>query len=165
MSGNESFLTAAARRATIGSMRKLILPLILACAACTTDARSPASTPQPAPAGQPATRAAPAPVPAATGTVGQIKAMIGAASCTSTAQCRTLPLGARACGGPEGYLAYSTANNDEAAIKALGERYKQERKASNEASGMVSDCRFMMDPGAVCRAGACQLVPGGPEIR
>lgn len=165
MSGNESFLTASPQRAIIAPMRKLILPLILACAACTTDARSPVSTPQPAPAGQPATKAAPAPVPAATGTYGQIKTLIGAAACTSTAQCRTLPLGARACGGPEGYLAYSTANNAETALKALGERYKQERKASNEASGMVSDCRFMMDPGAVCQAGTCQLVPGGPEIR
>ncbi|HEX9174228.1 MAG TPA: hypothetical protein VF861_16385 [Telluria sp.] len=146
-------------------MRKLILPLILACAACTTDASSPSAVAQPAPAGKPAAKVAPASGPAAVGTVGQIKAMIGAATCTEASQCRTLPLGARACGGPEAYVAYSTANNSEAALKALGERYKQERKASNEASGMVSDCRFMMDPGAVCQAGTCQLAPGGPEIR
>jgi hypothetical protein len=142
-------------------MRKLLLPLILACAACTTDASSPAAAPQPAPA----PKAAPTPAASDTGTVAQIRAMVGAAACTESAQCRTLPLGARGCGGPEGYLAYSTANTSATALQALGERYKQEREARNASSGMVSDCRFMVDPGAVCQAGACQLAPGGPQIR
>lgn len=139
-------------------MRKLLLPLILACAACTTDAVTSATPAQPTPAG----KTAPA---ADAGTLAQIRAKIGTATCTDSSQCRTLPLGARACGGPEAYLPYSTANNAETALKALGERYKQERQAQNEKSGMVSDCRFMMDPGAVCQAGTCQLAPGGPEIR
>lgn len=140
-------------------MRKLLLPLVLACAACTTDARSPSAPPQPAPVAKSA--------PSADGasTVGQIREMIGAAACTDSSQCRTLPLGARSCGGPEAYLPYSTANTSEAALQALGERYKQERQARNQASGMVSDCRFMVDPGAVCQAGACQLGAGGPQIR
>lgn len=163
MSCNESFLTVTARRAIIGAMRKLILPLILACAACTTDAGAPGAAPQPAPA--PAAKTAPAADSADAGTLGQIRATIGAATCTESSQCRTLPLGARACGGPEGYLPYSTANNAETALKALGDRYKQERQAQNAKSGMVSDCRFMMDPGAVCKAGTCQLGAGGPDIR
>jgi hypothetical protein len=145
-------------------MRKLLLPLIVACAACaacTTDASSPSATPQPAPAA----KAAPTPASSDSGTVAQIRSMIGAAACTESSQCRTLPLGARGCGGPEGYLAYSTANTSTAALQALGERYKQEREARNASSGMVSDCRFMVDPGAVCQAGACQLAPGGPQIR
>lgn len=141
-------------------MRKLILPLILACAACTTDASSPSAPVRPAPAAKTAPTAA-----SGDATFAQIRAMAGAASCTGSSQCRTLPLGARACGGPEGYLPYSTANNTEPALKALGERYKQERQAYNKTSGMMSDCRFMMDPGAVCQAGTCQLAPGGPEIR
>jgi hypothetical protein len=140
-------------------MRKLLLPLILACASCTTDARSPSAPPQPVPA------AKSAPAADRSGTVGQIGAMIGAAACTDSSQCRTLPLGARACGGPEAYLPYSTAASSDTALRALGERYKQERQAQNQASGAVSDCRFMVDPGAVCQAGACQLVPGGPQIR
>lgn len=45
-------------------------------------------------------------------------------------------------------------------MRALGERYQAERKASNAASGMMSDCRFIPDPGAVCRAGTCQLGAG-----
>jgi hypothetical protein len=62
-------------------------------------------------------------------------------------------------------LPYSTVNISETALQALGERYKQERQAQNQASGMVSDCRFIPDPGAVCQASACQLRPGGPDIR
>jgi hypothetical protein len=143
------------------SMRKLILPLILACAACTTDAQPPSAAAQPAPA----RKSAPAPDAAQTETIGQIRSMVGTAACTEASQCRTLPLGARGCGGPEGYLAYSTANTAEAALQALGQRYKQEREKYNASSGMVSDCRFMVDPGAVCQAGACQLAPGGPQIR
>jgi hypothetical protein len=142
-------------------MRKLLLPLILACAACTTDARSPSAAPQP----MPTAKSAPTPDAGQAGTVGQIRSIIGAAGCTDSSQCRTLPLGARGCGGPEGYLPYSTANSSEATLQALGERYKKEREAQNARSGMVSDCRFMVDPGAVCQAGTCQLAPGGPQVR
>jgi len=108
------------------------------------------------------TKPTPTPTPAAAGgTLEQIRTMIGSASCTDSSQCRTLPVGARACGGPEAWLPYSTANLSEPALKALAERYKSEREAENEKSGMLSNCRYIPDPGAVCRAGTCQL--GSPE--
>lgn len=91
--------------------------------------------------------------------------MIGGAACSDGAQCRTLPVGARACGGPEAYLAYSTANLSEPALKALAERYQRDRQAQNEASGMMSTCRVIPDPGAVCRAGTCQLGAGEAAAR
>jgi len=91
--------------------------------------------------------------------------MIGDAACSDASQCRTLPVGARACGGPEAYLPYSTANLSEPALQALAARYKSEREAQNAASGMMSNCRFIPDPGAVCRAGTCQLGTGEPQVR
>ena len=132
-------------------MRNLVIVLLFGCAACTTQAQSPA---KPAPAGQ-------------AGTLGEIRALIGTPSCSDASQCRTIALGARACGGPQGYLAYSTAQTDENALRALGERYKAERQAQIEASGEMSDCRFIADPGAVCSAGTCQLGTGagGAEAR
>ena len=126
-------------------MRNLVLVLLFGCAACTTQAQSPVK---------------PAPAPAQAGTLGEIRALIGTAACRDAAQCRTLPVGARACGGPQGYLAYSTAQTDESALRALGERYKAERQAQIAASGEMSDCRFIPDPGAVCSAGTCQLGTG-----
>ena len=137
-------------------MRTLLLSLIMACTACTTNAGAPAEPQAPAPS----PKSAAAPGAAAAGTLDQIRAMIGNAACSGPSQCRTLPVGARACGGPEAYLPYSTANLSEPALKALAERYKSEREAHNQASGMVSNCRFIPDPGAVCRGGTCQLGTG-----
>ena len=154
-------------------MLKILLPLIFACTACTSEASAP---PVP-PASVPLTQAAPAPVPTAPTNapaaapaqapapkqddlLAQIRALIGNASCTDGSQCRTLPIGARACGGPEGYLAYSTSSAPEAELKALAERHKQERADFHAKSGALSNCRYMPDPGAVCVAGTCQLATG-----
>jgi len=90
-------------------------------------------------------------------TLAQLRAMGSDAACNSDQQCRTVPLGAKSCGGPEGYLAYSTARTDSARVAELAERYRKERSAANARSGMASDCRFIADPGAACVAGKCQL--------
>lgn len=90
-------------------------------------------------------------------TLQQMRALIGRASCTDSSQCRSLALGARACGGPQGYLAWSSSQTDGDALRELAERYKAERQAQIKQKGEVSDCRFTADPGAVCQAGQCQL--------
>lgn len=101
---------------------------------------------------------APAPVAAKEGaTLPAIRQLIGNASCSDSSQCHSLPIGARGCGGPEYYLAWSSAQAPGDQLRALAERYKAERQASNAASGAVSDCRYAVDPGAVCNAGTCQL--------
>jgi hypothetical protein len=146
-------------------MRRLAILILISCAACTTDAAGPAGAgpARPsghAPIGVPAERAGP---PSAT--LGQLRALIGNAACTDTAQCRTVPVGARGCGGPEMYLPWSTTQTRDDALQALAGRYKAERQAQIQASGEVSDCRFAVDPGAVCRAGACQLGDGGLQVR
>lgn len=144
----------------IAAMRTLLLSLIMACTACTTNAGAPPERQAPPSSAKPA----PAPGAAAGGTLEQIRAMIGSAACTGPGQCRTLPVGARACGGPEAYLPYSTANLSEPALQALAERYTSERQAENEKSGMRSTCQVIQDPGAECRAGTCQLRSGGGPL-
>ena len=137
-------------------MRTLILLLLAGCTACSTGA-----TPQ-------AQQAPQARTVAENGqgdTLARIRAVVGTPSCSSDDQCHTLALGARPCGGPESYLPWSSANTPAAEIQALGERYKEERRAANKASGGVSTCQFLMDPGAVCRAGTCQLGGGGMQAR
>jgi len=133
-------------------MRKLVLLSLLACAACTTRADGPA-TPR---AAQPA---APAAAPAASqpDTLAQIKDLIGKAECSSDSQCQALPIGARPCGGPASYLAWSTTKTSSSDIQALADRYRAEQQERNARSGMVSDCRAIAPPAAVCRAGSCQL--------
>jgi hypothetical protein len=129
-------------------MQKLAILLLLACAACTTRADGPASQQATAPA---------AAAPASSGTLGQIQALIGKAECSSDSQCQVLPIGAKACGGPAGFLAWSTAKTNAAELQALAERYKAEQQASNDSSGRISNCRVLTPPAAACRANTCQL--------
>jgi len=133
-------------------MRKLVLLSLLACAACTTRADAPAT-----PAAQPAPPLATAPAPAQSDTLAQIKSLIGKAECSSDSQCQILPIGARPCGGPAGYLAWSTAKTPASDVQALADRYRAEQQERNTRSGMLSDCRAIAPPAVSCRAGSCQL--------
>jgi hypothetical protein len=96
-----------------------------------------------------------------------IAAEIGDAACDTDAQCRTLGVGAKACGGPEGYVAWSSKVNDAGTrLKALAAAHTAESARENERSGMRSNCSVTPDPGAVCRARVddgkrvCQTVQG-----
>jgi len=81
-----------------------------------------------------------------------LQALVGDAACRDDTQCRTLPAGSLACGGPASYLPWSTLRSDEAALKAAAAPLAQRRPGS--ARGEVSICRVLPDPGARC-------VPGG----
>lgn len=87
----------------------------------------------------------------------ELRTLIGPAACTADAQCRTLPVGAKACGGPAGYLAWSTAGTDAGQLQALAARQAQAQQRELERSGMRSNCAVVTDPGAACVAGRCQL--------
>jgi hypothetical protein len=139
-------------------MRTLLILLLAACTACTAAA----------PQGRQAPRtpeASTVPRDGQGDTLTRIRALAATPSCASDDQCHSLPLGARPCGGPESYLPWSSAKTRQAEIEALGERYKEERRAANKASGMMSTCQFLMDPGAVCRAGTCQAGDGPLQAR
>lgn len=134
-------------------MRHLSLILLLACSACN------ASRP-----GAPSAPVMPAQTPLA-----QIHALIGSAACTESAQCKTLAIGASACGGPDSYLAYSTATTAAKPLQALAMRHAQQRNAELMKPGEASPCQFIVDPGAQCRAGTCVLnaspTPAKPRLR
>ncbi len=121
-------------------------------------ATAPAAAPVPAPA-------APAPKVAATGDLmQQLRAEIGDAACDTAAQCKTIAVGHKACGGPETYLAWSSKRSDPAKVVRLAEAYGSKRKDENLASGMVSNCAMAVDPGATCSAGRCVTGGGNAAI-
>ena len=136
------------------SLRRLLVlssaGLILATAACAGDPlnkkTAPPSNPAPSSSAQLLT---------------QIQAEIGDAACDSPAQCHSIGIGAKSCGGPEGYLAWSSKRSDEKKLTSLVEQHAATRRAENLASGMMSDCRLITDPGATCQAGRCTLLPSG----
>lgn len=141
-------------------MRPFHFLILLACAACVACAAS--ATHQTMPKPVLATAPADSSADGSATTLAQIRALIGTAACTDASQCRTIGIGARPCGGPQAYLAWSTAHTDGAALAALAEKFKLEREAANAASGELSTCQFFPDPGASCRAGTCQLNPVTP---
>lgn len=142
-------------------MKKLVLLLLAACAASGCGAQSGTQlAASPVPVASAAAQAAPAPAPAKGDTLTRIRALVGTPACSSDAQCHTLALGAKACGGPSGYLAWSSAKTSEAELRALGDTLKEEQRSANAASGMMSNCSFVPDPGAICKTGICQLGSG-----
>lgn len=90
----------------------------------------------------------------------QIKTEIGDAACDNSQQCRTLPVGHRACGGPDGYLAYSTKSSDSGKLARMAADDSAARKEQATKSGMISTCQAILDPGATCSAGRCVTVTG-----
>jgi hypothetical protein len=97
-----------------------------------------------------------------------IQALIGEAACSGDAQCRTIGVGAKACGGPQAYVAWSTLRTDEAALLKLAEASAESDRKQAEAKGMVSTCSVVPDPGAFCdmsrpaagASGTCRLRAG-----
>jgi hypothetical protein len=105
----------------------------------------------------------------------EILRLVGTASCREDSQCRSLPMGSKPCGGPEGYLAWSTAATDARQLEALAARYKEARQARNQRSGLMSDCAVVAEPAVRCVAtsdgsgGRCEAVRGrgalSPAVR
>lgn len=85
---------------------------------------------------------------------------IGPATCSADAQCRTVAVGRKACGGPQAWWAWSAAQTDGARIADLAERYTAAQTTAAEP-GRMSTCSVVSDPGAVCEASRCVLRNGG----
>ena len=101
------------------------------------------------------------PAPGNASLLAQIQAEVGAAACDSTQQCHTLAIGAKACGGPERYLAWSSKEHDGKKLKALAQAQAEASRKQQQADGMMSTCAIVTDPGATCEAGRCVLQKSG----
>lgn len=153
------------RSARFGAFALLLS--LAACSGVSANGDSPAAPATPVPA--PSNPSAPAPAPAPAGPAHlalwkKIQEEIGTAECDNASQCRTMPVGHKSCGGPEGYVAYSTKAGNTERLLALGEQYAAARKTENERSGILSNCMVERDPGATCVANRCVLVKGGAGV-
>ena len=79
----------------------------------------------------------------------QIVAQIANDGCDNAQQCHTLAMGAKACGGPESYVAWSDKFVNGERLRQLGGHYAVARRFENERSGLMSNCALTPDPGAV----------------
>ncbi|WP_426174042.1 hypothetical protein [Massilia sp. TWR1-2-2] len=136
-------------------MRHLSLIFLLACAACSS-ATSSVSPPPPA-----ATASAPGQQGAVAELRARIDAQLGDAACDGPQQCHSMPVGARPCGGPDGFIAWSSKRTDEKQLGALVARHAAARREENMRNDMNSTCQIETNPGATCQAGRCMLRPRG----
>jgi hypothetical protein len=87
----------------------------------------------------------------------QMRQAIGDASCSSDAECRTVPVGAKACGGPAAWWAWSQTRTDAAQLQAWSMQLDRLQRKRFEATGQQSNCQVVPDPGAACVAQRCVL--------
>ncbi len=87
----------------------------------------------------------------------RIRGEIGAARCDNDTQCRTLPIGEKACGGPEQWLAWSVGSGRAEQLKAWSAELAALQRQRHLAAGMMSNCAYNADPGAVCQAQRCVI--------
>ncbi len=100
----------------------------------------------------------------ATPTLADIEQLIGQAACRQDSDCRVIGVGARACGGPEGYRAWSITQTDGEALALLVQSQAQARRLALERRGELSTCEIKPVPGVRCAltegGGRCVLAPG-----
>jgi hypothetical protein len=87
----------------------------------------------------------------------QLRSEIGAAPCSRDAQCHTLAVGSKPCGGPAAWWPWSVANARAERLQAWGVELERLQREHHERIGLLSNCRYMPDPGAVCVAQVCVL--------
>ena len=109
--------------------------------------------------------AAQAPAAAASADLATVRAQLDStlangATCTADSECRTVAVGAKACGGPTSYRAYSATQADPKAVADLAQREHDLGMAEARASGQVSPCFMLADPGAHCQKNKCVTGPG-----
>ena len=100
----------------------------------------------------------------------EIEQMIGSAPCSKNSECHVIGLGARDCGGPQEYKAWSSAHTDGTRLQVLVAKDAQVQRLENERLGRRSTCQVLPEPAVECTRpadaptgpGRCTLLPRGP---
>lgn len=86
----------------------------------------------------------------------QLKKAVADPACTQNSECKSIPVGAKACGGPLYYLIYSTNNTDHEKLTMLADAIKSKQRKHNMLTEATSDCAFLMPPALACIDEQCQ---------
>jgi hypothetical protein len=88
---------------------------------------------------------------------GEIINLIGEPRCANLVHCRVLPLGARPCGGPSEYLAFSSMTANRETLEAKAYEYSFLEEEVNRSKSAVGPCEVLPQPRAACIGGRCTL--------
>lgn len=84
----------------------------------------------------------------------EAKAIAKITGCTSS-ECRSAPVGSKACGGPRYYIPYCAKTTDSVALYAKLTEVATAEKAYNAKYRIVSTCEFRMPPTVESVGGSC----------
>lgn len=85
----------------------------------------------------------------------QIKNLAASENCTENSQCSYMAYGSKACGGPQGYLVFSS-KVDLDKLKELVKNYTAAEAAYNKQNEIMSDCSLVTPPQTIgCVDGNC----------
>ena len=87
----------------------------------------------------------------------RVRTIANSGGCSLAAQCATIAIGAKPCGGPRGYLAYCADQTDETALRRAAEALRTAEERYNRRNGIASTCDYTPDPGASMQNGRCTL--------
>lgn len=88
----------------------------------------------------------------------KIKALAESSKCTENQPLKFKAIGAKACGGPTGYIGYSTSIDTEE-LEKLVDQYTDLQKEFNKKWQITSDCMYLMPPKLIkCENGQPVLV-------
>jgi hypothetical protein len=80
----------------------------------------------------------------------EIQTIANSVPCSNPEEWKFIPLGNKACGGPNEYIAYNI-KIDEAAFLAKTDYYTRQQTIFNEKWGIISDCSLPPSPkGVIC---------------
>ncbi|RUO74442.1 hypothetical protein CWI80_03630 [Pseudidiomarina sediminum] len=126
----------------------LVASMTLALAGCSGAEMAPRNTPEAQPQ-----------VVATAATVAeldqQIRSMVGMAYAEDFAQCRLAEVGHRPCGGPQYFIAYSTASVDEKTLLSLIDEHRQLQQDYQQKHGVVGTCEVLQRPSLAYVDGRC----------
>jgi hypothetical protein len=71
------------------------------------------------------------------------------------ADCKSIPIGAKPCGGPWSYLVYSSSTTNETRLRSLIAQFNERQANLNRRLGMASDCMYVGAPQAVLEGRYC----------
>jgi uncharacterized phage infection (PIP) family protein YhgE len=92
--------------------------------------------------------------------VDKLKALIADPQCDTTEQCKTLPVGSRACGGPSSFVVYSDKTADESELTALSAKITEYERNLNAKNDMASICQHLSAPVTQCIENTCIKIDG-----
>jgi hypothetical protein len=86
----------------------------------------------------------------------EAKALVKTDGCATAAQCKTAPVGSRACGGPRYYLVYCSASTDSVALYRKLDAVAAAEREYNTKYQIASTCEFRMPPQVALSGGSCR---------